>query len=171
MKWLLRLALITTVLLTPALVQAHTAIPAKIVDAQAGPYAFEVYLFADIAHAGQAYDLMVLPKTPGFRLTAQLLPAPGLSATPLRGQVAPDPDVPGAFDVHFIDVTTGGDWTLLLGADGPAGSGEARVPLKAVPPPAIPIWLGWLVGLIPVYGLLWFAYREWRRFELTQRAA
>jgi hypothetical protein len=32
----------------------------------------------------------------------------------------------------------------------------ADVPIIATAPPAIPDWLGWLIGLIPLYGLLIF---------------
>ncbi len=170
MRRFVEVALLLVALLVPTVALAHTALPAKIVDAKAGPYDLEVDLIADIARAGQSYELMVIPRTAGLRLSAQLLPAPGLSATPLRAQVAPDPEVRGAFDVRFVDVTTHGDWTLLLSVDGPSGSGEVRLPLKAVLPPAIPLWLGWLVGLTPLYGLLWFALLESRRLRAAQRA-
>lgn len=171
MKWLLRLAVCLAVLALPALASAHTALPARIVDAQAGPYSIEVDLLADIAHAGQAFDLMLLPRAGGVRPSAQLVPGAGVDATPLRGQVTPDRDVPGAFDVHFANVTTGGDWSLVVHADGPSGVGDTSVPLKAVPPPAIPNWAAWLVGLVPLYGLVWFGLREYGRLRASQKAA
>ena len=39
---------------------------------------------------------------------------------------------------------------------GSAGRGEVSVPVLATAPPAIPLWLGWLIGFIPLAGLLAF---------------
>jgi hypothetical protein len=39
---------------------------------------------------------------------------------------------------------------------GPRGPGEAAVPFRATAPPAIPRWLGWVIGFVPFYGLIGF---------------
>lgn len=157
----LLIALVLALASAPAL--AHSGLPAGIYDLQVGPYTVEVDRMTPVVRAGQPVEFMLLSRESAVRWRATLVPAPGLSATPLQGAVAPDTVVAGAVDVAFTQVTLGGEWTLLLQADGPRGAGEAHLPLTAVPPPAVPEWAGWLVGLSPLYGLVWFALRERRR--------
>jgi hypothetical protein len=59
------------------------------------------------------------------------------------------------------EITVQGTWWLVIVVTGSAGQGEATVPIVATAPPAIPTWLGWLIGGIPLYALL--------AFLLTQR--
>ena len=40
--------------------------------------------------------------------------------------------------------------------NGSAGTGQTVIPIVAVAPQAIPTWLAWNIGLLPVYGLLVF---------------
>jgi hypothetical protein len=54
------------------------------------------------------------------------------------------------------EITVQGTWTLDIVVTGSAGQGEASVPIIATAPPAIPIWLGWVIGFIPLYGLVVF---------------
>jgi hypothetical protein len=51
--------------------------------------------------------------------------------------------------------------------NGSAGQGQANIPITAVAPSAIPTWLAWNIGLLPVYGLLAF----WITQILRKRAA
>jgi hypothetical protein len=66
--------------------------------------------------------------------------------------------VPGS-----ITLVTRGSWTLHIVINGPAGRGEAAIPLTAVTLPAMPAWLAWNIGLLPVYGLLLFWVVQTRR--------
>ena len=45
---------------------------------------------------------------------------------------------------------------LHLTVTGPAGRGDADVPLTVTAPPPIPHWLGWALGLLPLAALLLF---------------
>nr|HET6901572.1 hypothetical protein [Ktedonobacteraceae bacterium] len=53
-------------------------------------------------------------------------------------------------------ITVQGPWELDITVNGSAGQDEVLVPIAATAPPAIPDWLGWLIGFIPLYGLLVF---------------
>jgi hypothetical protein len=68
---------------------------------------------------------------------------------------APDPATPGAYDLRATFVTRG-QWYLLLDLQGPSGAAQARVLETVAGPPPIPFWLGWLIGLIPLWGLIAF---------------
>jgi hypothetical protein len=54
------------------------------------------------------------------------------------------------------EVPVQGSWSLDIAVDGPRGPGEVAVPFRATAPPAMPDWLGWLIGFVPFYGLVGF---------------
>lgn len=57
-----------------------------------------------------------------------------------------------------------GEWAWEIEVDGPLGKAVGRTePMLVGPPPGMPQWLGWLVGLTPLWGLIWFMVREIRR--------
>jgi len=59
-----------------------------------------------------------------------------------------------------------GAWRLEIEVNGAAGVGTVSLPIEVAGPPAIPIWLGWLIGLSPMLGLAWFA--GWNRRYLRR---
>ncbi len=63
--------------------------------------------------------------------------------------------VPGGVQ-GAAEVPVQGDWSLAIAVDGPRGPAQAAVPFPATAPPAIPDWLGWLIGFVPFYGLVGF---------------
>jgi hypothetical protein len=58
---------------------------------------------------------------------------------------------------------------LHIAINGSAGPGEVEVPIVAVAPPAIPDWTGWLIGLIPLYGVLAFLLMQRGRKEQSEQ--
>jgi hypothetical protein len=55
--------------------------------------------------------------------------------------------------------------------DGPQGPGTGSIVVTVSAPGAIPVWLGWLIGLSPLVGLAWFGLaqrRHWRRTPSQQ---
>lgn len=58
-----------------------------------------------------------------------------------------------------------GRWEWQFAVDGPQGSASGAIALRVEEAPPFPLWLGWLVGLTPLWGLLWFALRERRRVK------
>lgn len=131
--------------------------PARVVHVTAGPYPLRVSLYTDPARAGFALPFAIAPDggsaPQSYEVTST--PVQGPPATPIRGTFSSDPSVPGGVRGD-AEITVRGTWSLDISVRGPRGAGEVRIPVTATAPPAIPDWLGWLVGFTPVYGLVAF---------------
>ena len=141
----------------------HGNTPARVVHVNAGPYPLTINLYKDPANAGYALPFSIAPQqgSSGTLIYDVFsVPAYGIHATPVRAGLSPDANVHNGVQ-GTAEITVQGDWTLQITVTGPAGTSVAEIPITATAPPAIPLWLGWLIGLIPLYGL--FA------FLLTQR--
>ena len=136
----------------------HGDMPARVVHVTAGPYHLKVSLYKDPANAGFALPFAIAPEqavqgTLTYDVTS--LPSEEISATPVHASISPDANVANGVQ-GAAEITVQGQWGLAIHVNGPAGSGEVNVPIIATAPPAIPDWLGWLIGFIPLYGLLAF---------------
>ena len=135
----------------------HGPTPARIVQVTAGPYPLTVSLYKDPAAAGFALPFAIAP-APGtagpltFAVTS--LPGGDIRATPVRASLQPDPATGGVQGA--AEITVRGPWSLDILVTGPQGQGHAAVPITAEAPPPIPLWLGWLAGLLPLAGLTLF---------------
>jgi hypothetical protein len=169
-------ALLLALALAAPPASAHAERPASTTTVEAGAYPLTVALYADPPRAGQEFAVVVTP-APGsvapdaVRLVAR--PGLGTNATPTRALLTPDPDAPGSFagTAHLPVV---GPWLLDVLVDGPAGPATATVPVTAGAPGAVPIWLGWALGLAPLLGLAWFVgwqHRYLRRLEAASGVA
>ena len=132
----------------------HGNTPVRVVRVNAGPYPLTLNLYKDPANAGYALPFAITPQTQDtltYNVTSE--PAENIHATSVRAGLTPDGHngVNGA-----AEIPVQGLWTLHVVVTGAAGTGMADVPINAVAPPAIPLWLGWLIGLIPIYGLFAF---------------
>jgi hypothetical protein len=83
------------------------------------------------------------------------LPGQGVDATPVRATFQTDPNVRNGVQ-GAAEITVKGPWALQVAVDGPAGPGVARIPITATALPAVPVWLGWIIGFVPVYVLYVF---------------
>ena len=79
-----------------------------------------------------------------------------------------DPAEPGSYTGE-VSFPVRGAWDLQLHASGPEGEATADVPITVAAPSAIPVWIGWLIGLSPLVGLAWFAW--WNRNYLRRLRA
>lgn len=137
----------------------HGSTPARVAQVQAGPYPLTVNLYTYPAHASYALPFAIAPQQPirgilTYYVTS--IPDPSdVPATPVRASLSPDPNVPGGVQ-GAAEITVQGMWFLDIVVTGSAGQGEASVPIPATAPPAIPMWTGWVIGFIPLYGLLVF---------------
>jgi len=149
-------ALLTEIGLSVA-ATVHGSQPARVVQVQAGPYPLRVSLYTDPAHAGFAVPFSIAPvgRSGGVAFAVTSRPGPGVDATPVTDGVGADPAVPGGVQ-GSAEVPVQGSWSLDVTVDGPSGPGEVTVPFQATAPPAIPDWLGWLIGFVPFYGLIGF---------------
>ncbi len=129
--------------------------PARVVHVNAGPYPLTVNLYKDPANAGFALPFSITiqqVKASALSFSVSSIPYHGVDATPIRASLTSIASgVQGA-----AEISVRGSWYLSITVHGPAGQGSATVPIVATAPPAIPQWLGWLVGFIPLYGLLLF---------------
>lgn len=137
----------------------HGSTPARVVQVQAGPYRLTVSLYTYPAHASYALPFAIAPQQPiSGTLTYDISSIPDSSdmpATPVRASLSPDPNVRNGVQGD-AEITVQGKWFLDIVATGSAGQGETLVPITATAPPAIPTWLGWVIGFIPLYGLTVF---------------
>ena len=150
----------------------HGNAPARVVQINAGPYPLTVSLYKEPALAGFALPFAIAPQQPSEgKLTFDVssMPDYGLHATPVHASLSPDPKVSGAVQ-GTAEITVQGSWSLAITVNGPQGSATVSVPIEATAPPAIPDWLGWLIGCIPIYGLLIFLLTQRARKKTQQRA-
>lgn len=137
----------------------HGSTPARVVPVQAGPYPLTVSLYTYPAHASYALPFAIAPRQ-SIRgtLTYDVTSIPDESdvpATPVRASLSPDSNVRNSVQGD-AEITVQGLWSLDIVVTGSVGQGEAVVPITATAPPAIPTWLGWVIGFIPLYGLFVF---------------
>jgi hypothetical protein len=131
------------------------SVPARVVAVAAGPYPLTVRLYKDPAQAGFALPFTIVPdpsEAPSLTFVVESEPGPDVDATPIRASLGPDPQTPGVIQ-GAAEITVQGSWNLHIQVIGPSGPGAVDIPISASAPPEVPGWLGWLVGLIPVYGL------------------
>lgn len=148
----------------------HGSIPARIDHITAGPYRFTVSLYDDPAQAGFTLPFAIAPlgATSGswiYHVTS--LPQGSLQgngkiimsghrvATAVTASVSPDPQRPGGV-LGNAEITVQGRWNLQVVVDGPSGKQTFDVPVTATTLPTIPVWSGWAIGFVPVYGIIVF---------------
>ena len=149
----------------------HGSTPARIVQVNAGPYPLTVSFYTYPAQAGFALPFAIAPQhviAGALTYSVTSFPAPGVHATPVRASLSSAPHqangVQGA-----AEITVRGQWYLAITVNGPQGQGVAYAPVTATALPAIPGWLGWLIGMLPLYGLIAFFIVQ--RDRVKQRRA
>jgi hypothetical protein len=149
--------------------------PAKSLQQQAGPYRLQINLYADPVGVEQPLNVAVQaapggPPLDGATVTITGQPGLGTDATTTRAvRLNEEQGVPGSF-AGEIAFSISGAWDLQVQVSGPAGDGATRVPVAVAAPRAIPVWLGWTIGLAPpVLGLIWFGW--WNRGYLARLRA
>ncbi|HEV2582456.1 MAG TPA: hypothetical protein VGT44_16485, partial [Ktedonobacteraceae bacterium] len=122
----------------------HGSTPVRVVQAQAGPYPLTVSLYTYPAHASYALPFAIAPQHPAsgtLTYAVNSIPDPSdVPATPVRASISPDPNIHNGIQGD-AEITVQGTWYLDITVTGPAGQGEALVPILATAPPAIPSWL------------------------------
>jgi hypothetical protein len=147
----------------PAL--AHDTV-ARTETLTAGPYSVALGLAQDPPTVETPLEVTAIaakgtPALDGATLTVTAKPGLGTdAATTPAIPLTPEAQEPGSFSGK-VPLATRGNWTLQLDVAGPAGKGTATLPVTVAAPAAIPTWLGWLIGLAPLLGVLWFAW--WNR--------
>jgi hypothetical protein len=129
--------------------------PVRVEHVQAGAYRLTVSLYRDPASAGYALPFAIMADNmTSSPLAYQVfsVPGAGVDATPVRATFSTDPNEPNGIK-GAAEITVKGPWSLQIQIAGAAGKGMARLPVVATALPAVPIWLGWFVGFVPLYVL------------------
>ncbi len=159
------LVMLLGLLALPLGVAAHTGVPERQERVQAGPYTLELRYYS-VPRSGQSLILMVVPVDGGQPAAIQVtaVPGAGVDAPTPTVRTAPDPDDPTATDA-LIPISRPGLWVINVSATGPAGTGQAELGVLAATPGAIPLPVGWAIGLSPLIGIIGFAaaQRRWLR--------
>lgn len=130
-------------------------------DLQAGPYRFRAQFSEyppQVEHPLQVVCVMQRGAPVAGQLVAR--PGAGTDAVEVHAPLSPSRRTPTEFAgaIHF---TVRGSWHLLVRFSGPQGPATASIDLVVSAPDALPSWLGWLIGLSPLVGCLWFAWRQY----------
>ena len=132
----------------------HGSDPVRVVKTNAGPYPLTVNFYKYPANAGFALPFSISTPASSGTVTYRVssVPGQGVSATPVHATLTNG----GQTAQGSAEIPVQGPWTLEITANGPAGTAVTQIPIEATAPPAVPGWFGWLIGLIPIYGLLIF---------------
>lgn len=136
----------------------HSSTPARVVKTQAGPYTLLVTLYKDPADASFALPFAIAPtQTIEENLSYEVTSYPGthVQATPIRASLTADTKIKNGVQ-GAAEIPVQGTWRLHIIVHSTTESGATDIFIKAVAPPAIPLWLGWPLGLIPLIALLVF---------------
>jgi hypothetical protein len=131
----------------------HGNTPKRVVHVMAGPYALTVNLYDYPANAGFALPFSIQAQQLTYSVFS--IPMGNISATPVRASIGSDAQHPGSIQGD-AEITVRGPWVLRITVNGQSGSGTVDVPIEATAPPAVPNWLGWFIGSIPLANLLLF---------------
>lgn len=164
----LALLLLVAAALAPAGALAH-GVAGEVQHAEvveAGPYKLLLEFDTWPLRQAKNFQLVVHPQggTEGLKGHLTVAPGPGVKGETwedlaLRGY----PGVEGGWLVQAPGAFGAGRWEWAFAIDGPRGKGTGKMTVRFDEAPPFPVWAGWLVGLTPLWGLIWFAFREARR--------
>ena len=144
--------------------------PAHTETLMAGPYLIDVNLYQDPPHTDQSVKVTVVPHQSGLRLSGTIFEVPGLGTDAVELHAPLSPSGQNGTLVGSIRMPVRGAWNLMVQLNGPQGQGQASFPITVAAPGAMPIWLGWLIGLTPLLGIAWLAWHQRRyRHKLLAR--
>jgi hypothetical protein len=143
---------------------AQDSAPIKTLKIQLGPYPVSVNYYNE-PRGGEALIFSITPETEptgpiAYKITA--LPGTTVNAVPVKATLEADSGRLGAVRGQ-VSLPVSGQWMLFIEADGPLGSAAEDVPILAGARPAVPEWLGWMIGLIPVWAVIGFILAQARR--------
>ncbi len=139
---------------TPVAAQSLPATPARTEAITAGPYNLSVNLYSNPLRSGEAAAISISPlpgsaPLEGAKLSMVARPGPGTDASSGRTIPLAANQATGGLYAGQLTLEVRGAYLLEIDVAGPAGSASATVPLNVSAPAAIPVWLGWLIGLGP----------------------
>jgi len=153
------LLLPTLLICTSARVSAAGTVYVK--ELTAGPYHFLAKLSDDPPQVEHPLSVTCVFHT-DVPFTGQLIgqPGAGTDAVALRAPLFAQRRTPAELS-GTLQFTVRGSWQLLFRFTGPRGPASAGLDMVVAAPGALPLWLGWLIGLSPLLGCLWFVWRQY----------
>jgi hypothetical protein len=150
---------------------AQQPAPLKSIDVRVGPYPVVVSYYSE-AQGGRPLIFSIAPKAAQagelhYRVTA--VPGTLVNAVPVKATLSPDPEHAGGVR-GTVNLPVSGQWMLTVEIDGPLGSRSEDVPVVAATPPALPEWLGWAIGLLPVWAIIGFVLAQALRGKHVRQA-
>ena len=154
---------LSIIILTSGMAQASNG-PAFTRTLAVGPYIVQVNLNQYPPITDQTVNVTVVPQESTLRLSGHLnmLPGLGTDAVPLHSQLSPLNATSTL--TASIRMPVRGAWQIDVQLNGPQGTGEATFPIVVSAPGAMPIWLGWLIGSLPLLCLVWLIWNQ-RRYR------
>lgn len=154
--------LLLFLLIMPATALASGNKPARSETLTAGPYTISVGLSDDPPIVDQNFTLTISSheESPlSGTLTAQ--PGPGTDAIPAHAPLLLDKG-----NEHMLTGTlhlvVRGAWEIVMNLNGSKGQGSASIDVTVTAPNAMPPWLGWIIGLLPLLGCAWLIWQQWQ---------
>lgn len=136
--------------------------PALTETLTAGPYNVNVNLYQNPPPSDELVELTVVPQDTSVALTGSIVVEPGLGtdAVPLHFKLAPLNQTSTL--VTNIRMPVRGSWQVDVELNGAKGPGSANFLITVSAPGAIPVWLAWLIALVPVPAIAWLVWHQYR---------
>lgn len=138
---------------------------------QVGAYTVAMQFSPDPPQVAEPLTITLTPQN-GQQFTGRIMAVPGLG-TDASTISTPLVVANGSTGVLRGTVTlpVRGPWQIVAELHGPQGQGSAQVSFIVAAPHAIPLWFGWLIGLSPLIGVIWFFWQQgrYRRFLLMMK--
>lgn len=172
-KKVVRVSIVIALLLPVIVLTAAGSSPLTAQNAQIGPYRL-LLSFYSLPRAGQELNMTIESNMPGVSVQfsqAVLNPAKGTDGNTIGVSITTDAEGRGVYDAN-VTPPVQGMWLLHLRATGSPGSVVGDIPINVEGPPAIPTWLGWLIGLLPLpllIAFIWFQVRWCKAQRERQR--
>lgn len=145
--------------------------PARSEILTAGPYTIIMSFSQDPPEVETPLEVTIKNQS-GTMLSGRIVAQPGLGTdgATLYTQLRAVPGEQGTL-VGTVHLPVRGAWNIIADLNGPHGRGTASIAVTVSAPNAIPIWLGWLIGLSPLLGCIWLAWWLWNyRYTLLAKS-
>ena len=156
------LLMVLFLLIMPITALASGNKPARSETLIAGPYTIVVGLSDNPPIVAQNFTLTISSHETTLlsgTLTAQ--PGPGTDAIPAHAALVSDNGNAHVL-IGTLHLVVRGAWEIVIDINGTKGHGSASIDVTVTAPNAMPPWLGWMIGLLPLLGCAWLIWQQWR---------
>ncbi len=136
--------------------------PALTETLTAGPYTVDVNLYQNPPPSDQLVEVTVVPHDVSVPLIGSIVVEPGLGtdAVPLHFKLTPLNQTSTL--VTNIRMPVRGSWQVVVQLNGAKGPGSASFLITVAGPGAMPVWVAWLIALVPMPAIAWLVWHQYR---------